>query len=173
MRAVFEAPTVAGLAGWMSHAGRRVVAPLVVQQRPVVVPLSFAQSRLWFIEQLQGPSSVYNMPVALRLCGDVDVAALGRRWLMWWAVMRVCVRRCLPPEGSRSRWCWRRGRLRRAGRLSMPPAGHQDRPRPWRRVVGHRFDLAAEIPLRALFRVAEAEHVLVGVVHHIAGMGGR
>ena len=83
MRAVFEAPTVAGLAGWMSaHAGRRVVAPLVVQQRPVVVPLSFAQSRLWFIEQLQGPSSVYNMPVALRLCGDVDVAALGRRWPM-------------------------------------------------------------------------------------------
>ena len=59
-----------------AHAGRRVVAPLVVQQRPVVVPLSFAQSRLWFIEQLQGPSSVYNMPVALRLRG----MWMWRRW---------------------------------------------------------------------------------------------
>ena len=108
VRAVFEAPTVAGLAGWMSaHAGRRVVAPLVVQQRPVVVPLSFAQSRLWFIEQLQGPSSVYNMPVALRLwgcgCGGVGAALADG-----WAVMRVCAR-CLPrPRGFRSRWCWRR-----------------------------------------------------------------
>ncbi|HQU90188.1 MAG TPA: condensation domain-containing protein, partial [Denitromonas sp.] len=174
VRAIFEAPTVAGLAGWMSaHAGRRVVAPLVVQQRPVVVPLSFAQSRLWFIEQLQGPSSVYNMPVALRLCGDVDVAALGAALAdvvgrheslrtIFVATEGIPEQVVLPVERVETGWevvdagGWSSERLAQA-------VGQ---------VVGHRFDLATEIPLRAkLFRVAEGEHVLVGVVHHIAGDG--
>lgn len=45
-------------------------------ERPAVIPLSFAQSRLWFLEQLQGPSAVYNMATTLRLRGDLDVDAL-------------------------------------------------------------------------------------------------
>ena len=76
VRAVFEAPTVAQLAPRIGGDEGRL-EPLVAGERPAVVPLSFAQNRLWFIDQLQGPSPVYNMAVALRLRGRLDVDALG------------------------------------------------------------------------------------------------
>ena len=76
VRAVFEAPTVAQLAPRIGEdAGRR--EPLVAVERPAVVPLSFAQQRLWFLDQLQGPSPVYNLAAALRLGGRLDAEALG------------------------------------------------------------------------------------------------
>src|SRR5277367_4865449 len=76
VRTLFEAPTVARLAPRVGGEGERL-EPLAAGQRPAVVPLSFAQNRLWFIDQLQGPSPVYTMPVALRLCGRLDAEALG------------------------------------------------------------------------------------------------
>ena len=76
VRAVFDAPTVAQLAPRIG-AGGGGLEPLVAGARPAVVPLSFAQSRLWFFDQLQGPSPVYNIAVALRLGGLLDAEALG------------------------------------------------------------------------------------------------
>ncbi|MGY1584979.1 phosphopantetheine-binding protein, partial [Streptomyces sp. MN13] len=64
LAALFDAPTVAGLAGRVealeSGAARRA---LVRRERPEVVPLSFAQQRLWFLNRLQGVDALYNMPV--------------------------------------------------------------------------------------------------------------
>ncbi|WP_131823472.1 phosphopantetheine-binding protein, partial [Mycobacterium syngnathidarum] len=76
VRVLFEAPTVAQLAPRVGGETARL-DPLVPGERPAVIPLSFAQSRLWFLDQLQGPSPVYNMATALRLSGALDVEALG------------------------------------------------------------------------------------------------
>ena len=174
IRALFDAPTVAGLADWMrAYAGDRAGAALTAQPRPAVVPLSFAQQRLWFLEQFQGPSPIYNMPVALRLGGRLDVEALGAALAdvvgrheslrtLFAAVEGIPQQLVIPAEQAELGWDvidatgWPASRLGEA--IDM--------------TVRHSFDLATEIPLRArLFRVADDEHVLAAVVHHIAGDG--
>ena len=142
-------------------------------ERPAVVPLSFAQSRLWFLDQLQGPSPVYNMAVALRLGGRLDAEALGAALAdvvgrheslrtLFAAPEGIPQQLVVPAERADFGWQvvdatgWSAARLGEA-------IGAAAR---------HTFDLATEIPLRArLFRVAEDEHVLVAVVHHIAADG--
>ena len=76
VRAVFEAPTVAQLAPRIGEdAARRT--PLVPVVRPAVVPLSFAQSRMWFRNRFEGGVATYNIPAAFRISGALDVEALG------------------------------------------------------------------------------------------------
>ncbi|HYH80745.1 MAG TPA: amino acid adenylation domain-containing protein [Longimicrobium sp.] len=81
LRALFEAQTVAGLAARVdelrgSGAGAEV-PPIVPVPRIGELPLSFAQQRLWFLDQLDPGSAAYNVPVALRLRGGLDVAGLA------------------------------------------------------------------------------------------------
>ena len=131
------------------------------------------RSRLWFIDQFQGPSPIYNLAVGLRLCGRLDADALGaalgdvvgrQESLRTLVVAREGIPRqvVVPAERADFGWAvvdaagWSDGRLGEA-------IDH---------VARHPFDLATQIPLRArLFRVAEDEHVLVAVVHHIAADG--
>ncbi|MFE0177227.1 amino acid adenylation domain-containing protein, partial [Streptomyces sp. NPDC059002] len=77
MRALFETPTVAALGAGLSRA-ERARPQLAPAAQPDPLPLSYAQRRLWFIEQLEGPGATYNMPLALRLSGPLDRTALGR-----------------------------------------------------------------------------------------------
>ncbi len=169
---LFDAPTVAQLAPHISgEAGRR--EPLVAGERPAVVPLSFAQSRLWFIDQLQGPSPVYNMPVALRLRGKLDADALGaaladvvgrHETLHTLIAATEGIPQQLVVPGERADFGW--DVVDATGWPASRLAEAIDA------ATGYSFDLAAEIPLRArLFRVADDDHVLVAVVHHIAADG--
>src|SRR6202008_3038542 len=75
IRLLFEAPTVAGLAARLRE-GERGRAKLCKKERPAQLPLSYAQQRLWFLDRLEGSSTSYLIPVAVRLVGELSVSAL-------------------------------------------------------------------------------------------------
>ena len=174
VRYLFDASTVGGLADYLHrHGGGPALAPVRVAARPERIPLSYAQQRLWFLDQLQGPSPMYNMAVALRLGGRLDAEAMGAALAdvvgrheslrtLFTAVEGIPQQLVAPPEGADLGWDvvdatgWSASRLGEA-------IGSAAR---------HAFDLRTEIPLRAtLFRVADDEHVLVAAAHHIAADG--
>ncbi|WP_156434483.1 condensation domain-containing protein, partial [Mycobacterium sp. IS-1590] len=172
VRTVFEAPTVAQLALHIG-AGTSRPRPLAHAPRPPSVPLSFAQHRLWLIDQLYGPSPVYNLPVGLRLRGHLhaDLLAMALRDVIcrheslrtvFEAADGTPRQVVLPSEETDIAWeavdasGWSESRLDEAIRAASR----------------HTFDLSAEIPIRAwLFHLTDDEHVLVAVLHHIAADG--
>ncbi|WP_165606768.1 non-ribosomal peptide synthetase [Mycolicibacterium iranicum] len=172
VRTVFEAPTVAQLAPRIGTA-EGLLEPLVPQVRPTVIPLSFAQSRLWFVDQLQGPSPVYNLAVALRLRGELDAQMLGAALsdvvgrheslrTLFAAPDGIPQQLVIEPENADFGW--------QTVDATEWPADQ------WQRAVEETavqsFDLATEIPLRSrLFRIGDDDHVWVAVVHHIAADG--
>ncbi|MFD0889365.1 condensation domain-containing protein, partial [Streptosporangium algeriense] len=135
-----------------------------------MIPLSYAQQRLWFIEQLEGPSALYNTPLVLRLGGRIDTealeAALGDLVTRHEVLRTVFVSseagpyQEIRPVGAHPvlevRACADDAEVRRAVELA----------------AGYVFDISAELPVRAwlLSRGAD-EHVLVLLLHHIVSDG--
>ena len=81
LRQLFEAPTVGQLAQLIdgeSALGRSQMPALVPSNEEGPVPQSYAQQRLWYLDQLEPNTAVYNMAKALRLRGELDVDALRR-----------------------------------------------------------------------------------------------
>ncbi len=77
LRVLFESPTVAALAEQLENRRRdEPLPPITPINRSQPLQLSFAQQRLWFLNQLEGPSATYNMPAALRLDGPLHQPAL-------------------------------------------------------------------------------------------------
>jgi len=169
IRAVFENPTVAALAGVLEEAEAARPA-LVPMSRPERLPLSFAQQRLWFLEQFHGPSTAYNVPFAWRLHGRLDTAALTA------ALGDVVARH----ESLRTVFAAEDGQpyqqVIAAGQVTVPVTVTTARPGELVRLIEEaarrEFDLASELPIRAwLFTLTEQEHVLLLLCHHIASDG--
>ncbi|MCX4819023.1 amino acid adenylation domain-containing protein [Streptomyces sp. NBC_01142] len=169
VRAVFESPTPAALAARLEGAGEARTAP-APRVRPTVLPLSPAQQRLWFLGQLEGENPAYNIPVAVRLTGELDTDALA-------AAVRDVVGR---HEALRTRYPDTEGRPRQevldadAVRIDLPVTELREGAAQAAVETAARrgFDLATELPLRAeLFTVSATEHILLLVVHHIAADG--
>ncbi|MGH3699444.1 MAG: condensation domain-containing protein, partial [Pseudonocardiaceae bacterium] len=170
IRALFEAPTVAGLAGVLDQSGRARLALTRGEQRPERVPLSFAQRRLWFLHQMEGPSATYNIPLALRLSGELDREAL-RAALADVMGRHESLRTIFPQhEGVAYQRVLDPGSARPA--LHLTETTSTDLSRTVTAAARYEFDLGGEIPLRAeLMVLGPDEQVLVLVVHHIAGDG--
>ena len=170
VRALFEAPTPAQLATALGQAGPARV-PLVRRVRPERVPLSFAQQRLWFIAQLEGPSAVYNNPVALRLEGALDPAALEAA--LGDVITRHEVLRTVLSAGPDGQPYQRVLEMTELGwQLPVIPAGEQELAGVVAGIAAEPFDLAVQVPVRArLLVLAPGEHVLVLVLHHVATDG--
>ncbi|TDV49743.1 non-ribosomal peptide synthetase [Actinophytocola oryzae] len=174
LRLMFEHRTVAGLADVITnqaaHADR--IAPIVAVRRDGPVPLSFGQHRLWFLDRLQPCATDYLSPVALRLRGPLDPAALGG------ALDKVVARH----EVLRTRFRQVDGEPTQLVDPPGPvPVEHVDltglEP-PAREASVHTvvaadlatpFDLERQWPVRAtVIRLADTEHVLLLTVHHSA-----
>ncbi|AVL26440.1 hypothetical protein NBRGN_112_01580 [Nocardia brasiliensis NBRC 14402] len=171
VRALFEAATVAGLAIKVEHlAGERTRTPLVAQSRPDHIPLSFAQQRMWFLNQFDTAAAVYNIPVAIRLSGDLDVDALQQA--VTDLVARHEIMRTVYPEtldGPQQRILAPHEVL-----VDLAPAqiGEERVAHEVQRIVAAGFDVTMEVPFRArLFQLAGSEYVLVFVAHHISADG--
>jgi amino acid adenylation domain-containing protein len=178
LRVIFEQRTIAGLARWLDQrtgmrpASGETPIPALPRDGSVPLPLSFAQQRLWFLGRLVPDTPMYNLPIAVRLRGPLDVQALQKAFDAVVArhevlrslvetrdgtpVLRVAAERPLPiavedlstlPEPEREE----AARCRADAEVLRP------------------FALDADPPMRLLLlRLGAEENVLVLSMHHIA-----
>ncbi|MFJ2865095.1 amino acid adenylation domain-containing protein [Kitasatospora sp. NPDC087314] len=177
VRDLFEAPSPARLAERLAAAatGR---APLVAGPRPAVLPLSYAQQRLWFVEHLGAPGGLYAIPLAIRLSGRLDVAALEGA-LQDVVARHEALRTVFPqlaPGAADAATGPAEQRVLAPAEAAVPlPVSETTEAGLTAALAAeaaHGFDLEHRIPFRAhLFRLGPDEHVLTIVLHHIAGDG--
>jgi amino acid adenylation domain-containing protein len=180
LRALFENPTVMGLARCVDaemRAGRQSISapPIAPVVRNGRLPMSFAQQRLWFLDQLAPGASFYNIPAAVRLQGRLDVAAFERS-------LNEVVRR---HEALRTRFVSEEGQPAQSIvpplPLALPVIDLQEFPQEAREArarlmaaeeAQRPFDLAEGPLLRAtLLRLGEEDHVALLTMSHIVSDG--
>ncbi|WP_194838156.1 non-ribosomal peptide synthetase [Nocardia sp. XZ_19_369] len=171
VRAIFEAPTVAGVAERLTEAPRTQRLALAVQTtRPGRIPLSLPQQRLWFLNRYSPESSAYNIAFVIRISGDLDVPAL--RAALTDLVERHEVLRTVFPEdngGAQQSVLATARALPTVEPIDTDDAGGVAA----LRALAHTgFDLVRDTPLRTTLLRTGSERYLLGiVVHHIAADG--
>src|ERR1700722_14738443 len=175
LRELFEAPTVEGLAEQVEQARRQgwqATAPALVRVgREKELPLSYAQQRLWFLEQLEPGRGLYNIPWGGRLEGSLDVVALQKALS---EIMRrhEVLRTSFPAEGGRPVQ-----RIAVGSEMPLPVMDVSLAPEGVARRLAEEearrpFDLGRGPVWRSsLLRLGETDHVLLLTMHHIASDG--
>ncbi len=178
---LFESPTVSALAQRLStssQASKEHAIPLEPISREGNLPVSFVQERLWFLDEIRAESHAYNVPIAFRLKGGLDVGAFQKAFD--YLVMRH--------ESLRTTFQMADGNLRQSisARASLPIAFVDLRDREATSQANFetciqqlvnaeaqkRFDLVEGPLVRArLFCLGETEHILVLVMHHTISDG--
>lgn len=171
---VFDYPSIAQLADRLDQlAGTTPLPPVQrVHPRPGLIPLSFSQERLWFIDQLSG-SIQYHVPAVLRLKGRLNKAALQhaiQQVIDRHEVLRTVIRQ---KEGSAYQFV-----QAAAGWQLQEIDGTQYRQDPEAlqfaiaQSIGDPFNLSEDYMVRAkLISLRQDDHVLVVTLHHIASDG--
>ncbi|MFC6019900.1 condensation domain-containing protein, partial [Plantactinospora solaniradicis] len=171
IRALFASPTVAAVARLIDGGESVVQVALTRRERPEMLPLSFAQQRLWFLNRLEetdpGAAAAYNTPLTLRLSGGLDVPALQA------ALGDVADRheslRTIFPQADEA--ACQRVLEGAAGRpaLMVVEATEDELPGLVADRAVRGFDLSVDLPWRVwLLTVSPVESVLLIVAHHIA-----
>ncbi len=171
LRTLFDAPIVEQFAGLVAQEiGNDARVPLVAQERPEVVPLSLAQQRMWFLNRLDPESTVYNIPLAIRLRGALNVDALQQAVID--LLERHEILRTVYPEidGVGHQVILPVGGV--ALDLNPVSVSEADLLPTVLEFMNSGFDVTVDVPVRArLYEVARDEYIFVVIVHHVAADG--
>ncbi len=171
---LFADAQLSAIAAVLNRAGRSALPEILPAPRAQALPMSFAQQRLWFLAQMAGGNSAYNIPLGLRLRGHLDVDALQS------ALARIVARH----ETLRSRFI----RLDDSAQVSIAPVDNgwllrvedlRQQPQAEHTLqillaqeASTTFDLQNDSLIRGrLVRLADDHHVLLLTVHHIVADG--
>ena len=172
IRTVFEAPTVAALAGRLGDRDAQAREPAGPAQPGTAAadagPLSFAQLRLWLLDQIDG-GTAYTLPVLAELHGELDAAALEAALADVMARHETLRTEFTQREGDPAKHVRPAADTRPAFIALRSAAGETDTR--IAQACQHRFDLSTELPVRALLLTDDHDdrrHALLLVLHHIA-----
>jgi len=172
IQSVFKYPILGDFAGFLGENSEAEEVSSVGQQiRPALIPLSFSQERLWFIDQLEG-SVHYHVPMVLRLLGDLDKPVLDYAFqeiIARHEILRTVYlqsegmpyQQVLSPEQWQINW------------LDNQSFENKEAWENWlENEIQRPFDLTKDYPIRVhVLQRSEKEHALVLILHHIASDG--